>query len=314
MPPEVIRVPAENEVFRHLELLKRSQNTRRRFREFFVEGVKAITQARSHRWPIRSLVYAARRPLSPWAQEMLAANPEARHVELAGPLMERLSDKNLSSELVAVVGMPPDSPERITPRANALVAVCDRPSSPGNLGSIIRSCHALGADGLIVTGPGTDIYNPLTVRASMGSLFALPTVRLASHRDVGRWVGDTAAARERAGRGRGRSRPQRIQIVGTSGGAGLPVDAIDLTPPTVLVFGNEAEGLTSGYRDLCDFLVRIPMYGEADSINVACAAAILLYEVDRQRRPRRRGRPQPAQGEKPSSLRTPVPQVEGEAQ
>jgi TrmH family RNA methyltransferase len=176
-----------------------------------------------------------------------------------------------------------------------LVAVFDRPSSPGNLGSIIRSCHALGADGLIVTGPGTDVYNPLTVRASMGSLFALPVVRVASHREVGRWVGDTAAARAREGRGYGRHRPQRIQIVGTSGEAGLPVDAIDLTLPTVLVFGNEAEGLTSGYRDLCDFLVRIPMYGEADSINVACAAAILLYEVDRQRRPRR-GRSQFARG------------------
>src|SRR5439155_7599405 len=110
------------------------------------------------------------------------------------PLMDRLSDKNLSSELVAVVAMPPDSPDRIKPKSDVLVAVLDRPSSPGNLGSIIRSCHALGADGLIVTGHGTDIYNPLTVRASMGSLFALPTIRLASHREVGRWVGDVAAA------------------------------------------------------------------------------------------------------------------------
>ena len=118
------------------------------------------------------------------------------------------------------------------------------------------------------------------------------------------FFGPMTAARARGGRGHGRSRPQRIQIVGTSGGAGLPVDAIDLTLPTVLVFGNEAEGLTSGYRDLCDFLVRIPMYGEADSINVACAAAILLYEVDRQRRPRRRGRPQPTRGSAAASPRS----------
>jgi TrmH family RNA methyltransferase len=198
--------------------------------------------------------------------------------------MDRLSDKNQSSELVAVVAMPPNSPERIQPTRNMLVVVLDRPASPGNLGSIIRSCHALGADGLIVTGHGTDIYNPLTVRASMGSLFALPTVRLASHRDVGRWVGDIAAART------SRQRARRIQIVGATGDATLPVDAVDLTQPTVLVLGNEALGLASGYRELCDVLVRIPMYQEADSINVACAAAILLYEADRQRRPRRRAR------------------------
>ena len=70
--------------------------------------------------------------------------------------MARLSDKHEPSELVAIVGMPPDSPERIKPSADALVAVVDRPSSPGNLGSIIRSSHALGADGVIVTGVGTD--------------------------------------------------------------------------------------------------------------------------------------------------------------
>lgn len=71
------------------------------------------------------------------------------------------------------------------------------------------------------------------------------------------------------------------------------MDAVDLTQPTVLVLGNEALGLATGYRELCDVLVRIPMYGEADSINVACAAAILLYEADRQRRPRRRLRESP---------------------
>jgi TrmH family RNA methyltransferase len=191
--------------------------------------------------------------------------------------MERLSDKHYPSDLVAVVAMPPDELDRIEPRPETLVAVFDQPSSPGNLGSVIRSCHALGGDGLIVTGYGSDIYNPQTVRASMGSLFALPTVRLASARDVRAWVRDVAAPVSRTG---------TVQIVGATGDASVPVDAVDLTRPTVLVFGNEATGLTSQYRDQCDLLVRIPMQGGADSINVACAAAVLLYEMDRQRRRR----------------------------
>ena len=292
MAPQIVHVTSPNEVFRHLELLKRSQPTRRRFGEFFVEGVKSIDRARAHagEWPIRSLVYAAGRPLSGWARETLEALPDARRIELSPGLMERLSEKHNPSELVAVVAMPPDAPERIRPRSDApaapdaLVVVLDRPSSPGNLGSVIRSCHAFGADGLIVTGHGTDIYNPLTVRASMGSLFEVSAVRLRSHREVARWVGDVA---HRGGRG---ASAQRMQIVGASADATLPVDAVDLTEPTVLVFGNEGEGLSAGYRGLCDVVVRIPMRREADSINVACAAAVVLYEVDRQRRARSRPR------------------------
>jgi 23S rRNA (uridine2479-2'-O)-methyltransferase len=291
MNPEVLRVPVEDNVFHRLELLKRSQNDRRRYREFFVEGVKGIKQARAHGWPIRSLVYAAGRPLSPWGRDMLTSTPGATHIELGPALMDRLSDKHEPSELVAIVGMPPDSPGRVKPSAEALVAVVDRPSSPGNLGSIIRSSHALGADGVIVTGAGTDIYHPLTVRASMGSLFVLPTVRLESHVELASWLRDLTTARGRPGRDRG---PKgRMRIVGASSDAGQPADTVDLTLPTVLVFGNEATGLSPEYRALCDTSVRIPMHAEADSINVACAAAILLYEVDRQRRAKRRMGPRP---------------------
>ena len=276
MQHEVIRLSDEHDdLFRHIEFLKNSRTNRHRFGEFFVEGVKPIDLAWRHRWPIRSLIYVGGRALSSWARETLAATPEATHIELSPALMERLSDKHYPSDLVAVVAMPPDEPDRIRPRPNVLVAVFDRPSSPGNLGSVIRSCHALGADGLIVTGHGTDVYNPQTVRASMGSLFALPTVRLASAREVRTWVRAVAAPASRTG---------GVQIVGATADAASSIDAVDLTQPTVLVVGNEATGLTSEYREMCDVLVRIPMHGGADSINVACAAAVLLYEVDRQRR------------------------------
>jgi 23S rRNA (uridine2479-2'-O)-methyltransferase len=276
--PGAIRLADPNDaLFRRVEFLKTSRTNRRRFGEFLVEGVKPIDQARRHRWPIHSLIYVGGRPLSSWARETLAATPGARHVEVSPALMERLSDKHYPSDLVAVVAMPSDDPARIQPRPNTLVAAFGRPSSPGNLGSVIRSCHALGADGLIVTGHGTDVYNPQTVRASMGSLFALPTVRLASAVEVRAWVRNAAAPASRTG---------SIQIVGTAGEAALPVDAVDLSQPTLLVFGNEATGLTGEYRELCDVLVRIPMHGGADSINVACAAAVLLYEADRQRRRR----------------------------
>jgi TrmH family RNA methyltransferase len=206
------------------------------------------------------------------------------------------------------------------------VAVFDRPVYPGNLGQVIRAADALGAGGLIVSGHGADVYDPLTVRASMGSLFALPVVRLPSHREVGEWVeglrraapgapGAPGAPRgPRPGRasggaphpegsrvepaqraipegvqqasdpGRGGHGTGRLQIVAGSGEAQTPLEEVDLTRPTVLVFGNETRGLSAAYRDLADVLARIPMQGAADSLNVASAATILLYEASRQRR------------------------------
>jgi TrmH family RNA methyltransferase len=267
----IIRVGTENTVFQHLEVLKRNRNKRHRYQEFLVEGVRAINQARTHRWRIKALVYAASRPLSPWAREMLARAGADELIELRPDLMEQLSERDDTSELIAVVRMPPDDLARLRQGSNSLVVVFDRPNSPGNMGALIRSCAALGAQGLIVTGHGADLYHPQTVRGSMGSLFALPAIRLASHREVERWLAGLPAG-------------DRPQIVGGSSDAACLPYQVDFTGPTVLVVGNETRGLSSAYRALCDILVGVPMAGSVDSLNVACAASILLYEADRQRR------------------------------
>jgi TrmH family RNA methyltransferase len=330
----VLRVSRENTLFQHLQTLQRNRNKRHRAGEFVVEGVRAINQALAHRWTVKALVYGAGRPLSAWARGVLAGAPDATRVEMLPALLQRLSDKEETSELLAVLAIPPDSTARLPqrtlplegPGGPLLVAVFDRPVYPGNLGQVIRAADALGAGGLIVSGHGADVYDPLTVRASMGSLFALPVVRLPSHREVGEWVeglrraapgapGAPGAPRgPRPGRasggaphpegsrvepaqraipegvqqasdpGRGGHGTGRLQIVAGSGEAQTPLEEVDLTRPTVLVFGNETRGLSAAYRDLADVLARIPMQGAADSLNVASAATILLYEASRQRR------------------------------
>lgn len=274
-PPPVVRVRTADNVFQRLDVLKRNRTKRQRYGEFFVEGVKAITRARDAGWPLHALAYTAGRPLSSWARELLAACPSATRLELSPPLMDALSDKEETSEVLAIAGIPDDTPERIRARGAPLTLVFDRPTSPGNLGSIIRSCDALSADGLIVTGHGVDVYDPQTIRASVGSLFALPVVRLASPADVARWVRTLEPAHG------------PVQLVGASGEAEMALDEVDLTLPSVLVLGNETLGLSVAYRELCTTLVRIPMSGAADSLNVASAASILLYEAGRQRRAQR---------------------------
>ena len=236
--------------------------------------MRPISRALAHGWTFSALAHVAGQPLSSWATGVLAAAPMAQRIELSPALMDALSEKADPSELLAVLAMPVDDLNRIrVPAGEApLVSVFDRPVSPGNLGTIVRSCDALGAHGLIVTGHGADVYDPQTIRASQGSLFALPVVRLASHAEVAQWVEMQ------------RSAGLALRVVGASGDAGIATEDADLSGPLVLVLGNETRGLSRSYRDLCDQLVRIPMSGTADSLNVASAASILLYEASRQRR------------------------------
>ena len=150
--------------------------------------------------------------------------------------------------------------------------VFDRPASPGNLGTIIRSCDALHVDGLVITGHAADLYDPETISATTGSFFALPVVRLPSRKELMPWF---ATIEQTIG---------SFQIVGSSAKAEEEITTHDFTKPTILVIGNETWGLSAGYKELCDSIVRIPIYGSATSLNVACAASVMLYEIDRQRR------------------------------
>ena len=110
-------------------------------------------------------------------------------VDPPAELLAELGEKEEAApEVVAVLEMPADDLNRIQVGPDVLGVVIDRPTGPGNIGSIIRSADAFGADGLIVTGHAADVYDPKSVRASTGSLFALPAIRVPSQREVMEWV------------------------------------------------------------------------------------------------------------------------------
>jgi TrmH family RNA methyltransferase len=171
--------------------------------------------------------------------------------------------------------MADDDLTRIPIRDQLLAVLFDRPASPGNLGSIIRSCDALHVDGLVMTGHAVDLYDPETISATTGSFFALPVVRQPGFADLQSWF-------ERI-----RAQIGPFQLVGTSEDAPETIDQHDFSGPTLLALGNETWGLSAAYQQSCDALVKIPMSGSASSLNVSNAASILLYEIDRQRRTRR---------------------------
>jgi 23S rRNA (uridine2479-2'-O)-methyltransferase len=273
VPTRVIPVSSENQLFQRAEVLYRNRTKRQRYRQFLVEGVRPIDRLVESGWAIQALLYTPDRALSGWARRVLAGSRAPVHYELTLPLLSRLTDRQEPSELIAIATVPPDEVSRIhlgAPSVPLLVA-CDSPASPGNLGAIIRSADAFGADAVVVTGHAADVYDPQAVRASMGSLFALPVVRMSGPEAVARWLSRLP-------------RSLRPIVVGTDSGADVDLDLVDLKRSTLLVAGSETGGLHHGYRRLCDVVARIPMRGSADSLNVASAISVALYEVDRQRR------------------------------
>ena len=277
MKTTITKISTENRDFQYIETLQRNRTKRNRAREFVVEGVRSINQAVLHHWTINALVYTRDKRLSDWAEGVIEHSGAKVHFVLTSPLMSKLSQKEDTSEVIAIVAMPADDLVRIPERKNLLVVVVDRPTNPGNLGTVIRSCDALRVDGVITTGHSVDLYDPETVRATTGSFFSLPVIRLPSFKELIPWIGEL------------KQHLDRLQIIGTSARAEIPIQDYDFTAPTILLVGNESHGLSENARALCDAMVTIPMYGSATSLNVACATSILLYEIDRQRRTGEKG-------------------------
>jgi tRNA G18 (ribose-2'-O)-methylase SpoU len=265
-PGSDLQVSKRNARFQQWEALLANRNKRQRAGEFLVQGVRPITLAVEHGWPIRALIHDADRSLSDWATGVIDRTATL-HVAMAGELIAELSGKDDgAAELLAVVEMPPDDLSRIAVGPGFLGVVFDRPSSPGNIGTVIRAGDAFGAGGVIITGHAADPYDPRAVRASTGSLFALPVVRERGHVDVLAWA-----------------REAGLTVVGTDEDGTVNVADHDLTGPTLLVIGNETSGMSAGWRDSCDATVRIPISGSASSLNAASAATVFLYEAARQR-------------------------------
>lgn len=268
------KIYVKNAAYQKFEVLKTNRNKRYRYGEFFVEGVRNINQALKNGWTFSSLLYTDEKPLSDWAKGCIAGIDTEVNYVLAPELMRELSEKEETSELLAVVQMRDDNANALALPANPLIVLFDRPSNRGNLGTMIRSCDALGVDALIVTGHAVDVYDPEVVSASMGSLFNLPVVRMQDQKDIDAFITSL------------RTRYTRFQTVATTAHKQTPIYHQDLTSPCLLMIGNETEGLCKALYAAANTTVTIPMAetSSASSFNVACAATVILYEITRQRR------------------------------
>jgi len=249
------RIASANAEFQVLAALATNRQTRNRENAFVVHGVRNIDAALAHGWSVRSVLMTARQQ-SRWAQEVIDRVDD--RIELAPALFDELAERENPPELLLVVEKRRLTLADLEVGSSFVATVLDRPSSPGNIGTIIRTTDALGASAVIVTGHAADPYDPRCVRASTGSFFAVPIVEV-----------DTLAGWD-------------VPLVATDEHGDSALD--DLPPPPVaFLFGNETTGLSRGLREAATRTVAIPMQGTASSLNIAAAHAIVLFAATQTR-------------------------------
>lgn len=251
------RVVAAVKLHRHV--------ARRRTQRFLVEGVNLV-EAASRRGLVHEIFVTE--PAAQRYRQLLADSEVPVHL-VTERAAKALADTVTPAGLVAVC-QPPDSPlDRVLAAAPDLIAVAAGIAEPGNAGTLIRLADAMGAAAVILTGHSVDPYNGKCLRASAGSIFTVPVV-VAADSD------GTLGALRGAG----------LQLLATTPRGELNLDDAGpvLARPTAWLFGPEAQGLPAEMAAAADHRVRIPMSGGAESLNVAAAAAICLYQSARARR------------------------------
>lgn len=251
---------------------------KKRFREqegkFVVEGARFVEEALASGWPVEGVIYSPGVLKSGRGADVVAAaaSRNIKTIPVDENVMARLAGTEAPQGILALCGMKNRTLEEVAGLRKAgggqqdiLLVVVDGISDPGNLGTIIRSAHAFGADGAVLLKGTVDLYNDKTLRSTMGSVFHLPVVQGAGAADLDRLI-----------------REGMFLLVGVPRG-GAPVDRLDAFRPLGLVVGSESAGPSGEILSLPHQKVTIPMPGRAESLNAAVAASIMIYQVSRLR-------------------------------
>lgn len=230
---------------------------------FLIEGYRELKRAVDAGWEIKTIFYCPEFFLGTNEQDLISKISQA--FQCTEEVFAKISYRDRPDGLLGI------APERhltladIKLKTNPFLLVAESVEKPGNLGTILRSCDAAGVDAVIVSDPTTDIYNPNVVRSSVGTLFTLPVIE-ADGKEALRFL-----------------KKNYIKIVAATPHAQKTFTEANLKGPVAIVVGTEQYGLTEEWMKQAEILVRIPMLGAADSLNVASAATLLLYEGLRQR-------------------------------
>ena len=255
---------AQNPKIKRLLQLQQKSSERRKAGLFVVEGIREVERCVEKGYGIDTIFYL-NKPMAENVSEIIEKNKGIKLFEVSPTIYEKIAYRGSTEGIIAEVKTKDKTLNDLNLSEDPLVVVLESVEKPGNLGAILRSADAAGADALIVCDPLTDLYNPNLIRNSTGAIFSVPCVACTSEECI-KFL-----------------KENNIQILTAQLQDSELYYDTDMKRGTAIVMGTEATGLTDIWRKAADAHIRIPMLGITDSLNVSVSAAILLYEAVRQR-------------------------------
>ncbi|NLY42668.1 MAG: RNA methyltransferase [Clostridiaceae bacterium] len=260
---------SSNKLYKHIKSLSIKSN-RDKNGEFIIEGIHLVEDALKARAPVRSIVVSESFIKKEEHKNVLGALLDLKLPIYQFPdrLFKEAAQTETPQGILGIVSVQSIVVEDILLRdkGSPLLIFCDSVQDPGNVGTIIRTADAAGADGVILSKGCVDVYNPKTVRSTMGSLFHIPIVK----------VEDSIKTLEYL-------KQRGIRIISSELGSRMYYFEVNMEEGVVIVIGNEAKGVSKEVSGMADYHVKIPMCGGAESLNAGIASGILIYEAVRQR-------------------------------
>lgn len=264
--PEIIRSLQNAQIKSAVRL--RDRRGRMQKGRTIIDGLREIRRALESGFPVESIFVLPEAFSGPEADEfddVVAKHGDLPFIHVARNVMTKLAFGERIEGAVAIAEIPRLSLQDVQLPENPLVVVMEKVEKPGNVGAILRTIDAVGADLLISADGGTDLFNPNSIRASSGTIFTVPLVDATSEETI-QFLRD-----------------RKIQILAARVDGSVPYLSIDMKTPTAIVLGSEAHGLSEKWHQEGITNIHLPMNGIADSLNVSTTAAVLLYEALRQR-------------------------------
>ncbi len=257
----------DNPTFKQVkQLLKKKY--RDQYKQYIIEGVRIILDAYENNKNIDYIVYCDDIYKTAGGEEALQLfiDNNYRIYKVSSKMYSEITDTSNPQGIMAVIPIEKYKDNSFLKKKNALVVILDRVQDPGNLGTILRTADAAGADGVFLTKGCVDLYNLKTIRATMGSIYHIPVINNAESEKLIREL-----------------KAENFELVCTSLETEKYYFDIDLTSKIAIVIGNEANGVLPSIINDSNHVIKIPMEGKAESLNAAVAASIIMYEAFRQK-------------------------------
>jgi TrmH family RNA methyltransferase len=257
----------QNPLIKTVRKLIKERKAREEAGQFVVEGIQGVVEAVERNVPLHTILYAPDTLTSARAMEAIQlAEQRGVRVESVTPeVFASLSERDHPIGILAIVSRPSTSIDAtILPPETLLVALYET-SDPGNLGTILRTADAVGAHGVLLVGNTVDPFHPAVVKASAGTIFSVPLIRLPTLVALQIWCAERG-----------------LTIVASTDKATASYWEAEYPQPLVVLMGAEAQGLPPEFLATIPHTVRIPMHGAADSLNLAVATGLILYEIKRR--------------------------------